>query len=100
MARLRAQPAVPMLQKVGQHLARIEVVHRSALGDLHHDICSGSAMAFASRSMRTVSCSTVGVIPEGQQGGHVMVGLQPHTPSVTTVAAVGTTLGNVSLTAK
>jgi hypothetical protein len=50
--------------------------------------------------MRTVSCSTVGVIPEGQQGGHVMVGLQPHAPSVTTVAAVGTTLGNVSLTAK
>tara|TARA_B100000959_G_C14559796_1_gene451211 strand:- start:141 stop:293 length:153 start_codon:yes stop_codon:yes gene_type:complete len=50
--------------------------------------------------MRTVSSSTVGVIPEDQQGSHVVVGLQPHIPSVTTVAAVGTTLGNVGLTAE
>ena len=73
-------------------------MHRSALGDLHHHVFGGSAVAFPSRSVRTVSCSTVGVIPESQQRGHVMVGLQPHIPSVTTVTTVGTTLGNMGLT--
>lgn len=89
-----------MLQKVGQYFARVEVVHRSALGDLDHHVFGGSAMTFPSRSVRTISCSTVRVIPEGQQGGNVVVGFQPHIASAATVATVGTTLGNVGLTTK
>jgi hypothetical protein len=40
------------------------------------------------------------MVPKGEKGRHVVIGLQPHAAAVTTVAAVGTALGDMGLTTK
>jgi hypothetical protein len=57
-------------------------------------------MALAPRAVGSVAGPAVGVVTKGQQGGDVVVGLEPHAAAVASVTAVGTALWHVSLPAE
>jgi hypothetical protein len=85
------QPAVAVVEQVGEHLAGVQVLDHRALGD--GDLESDSPR-LPCRSLPLPCTPLVGapvrVVAEGQQRGHVAVGDQPDVAALAAVATVGT----------
>ena len=57
-------------------------------------------MALSTRPVGAVAGPPMRMVSKGEKRRDVVIGLQPHAAAVTTVAAVGATLGNMGLTTK
>src|SRR5690606_34753193 len=84
------------VDQVGEDLARL-VLDDGALGHRHLDVGAAPAVALLAHAVGAVLTTAERVVPERQQGRHVVVGDQPHVAAAAAVPAVGTTAGHVGL---
>jgi hypothetical protein len=83
------QPAVTVVQQLGQDLARVQVLHDRAFGDHDLEVGSAAPVLVLALAVDPVGGPPVRVIPVGQQRRHVVVGDEPHVATGATVATVG-----------
>src|SRR5215207_1680204 len=96
---LGGDEAVAGRHQVGQHLA-VAVADDRAHRHLHDDVVAPGAVAALTHAVRAVLGATERLVLERQQRGDVVVGDQDDVAAAPPVAAVGTALGHVGLTAE
>ena len=94
------QPAVAVVQQLGEHLAGVQVGDDGALG--HGDLQRLAALAVEvlALAVDAVAGAAVGVVAERQQRGHVVVGDEPDVAALAAVAAVRSAEGDRTLPAE
>src|SRR5437588_11425790 len=90
-------PPVAGRSQIGQRLA-VLAAHDGALGHLHHRVGTPGSVPALPLAVAALLGPAMGVVPEGQQRGHVPVGHQPHVSAGAAVAAVRAAAGDVGLT--
>ena len=97
-AACRGEPAIAVVDEVGEQRAAVHRSHRGALGH-RDDRCRAPACRGFPCPCRGCRRSPAGgVVAEREQRRHVVVGDQPHVATRAAVAAVGTAPGHVRLT--
>ena len=95
-AALGRQPAIAVVDQVGQQLAR-EVVDRRAHRDMDLEVVAGGAVPALALAVGARTGPAVRMVAKRQQRGDVAVGDQPHVTAGAAVTAVGAAFGHVRL---
>ena len=91
------QPPVPRVVEIGPHGSRHVVAHHRPRWHRDDQIVAPTTVAPLAAAVGAVARLTVRVIPEREQGAHVVVGDQPDVAAASAVAPVGSSAGNVGL---
>ena len=93
----RGQPAVAVVQQLGEHLAVVEVLDDGALRNGDLEIPATTPVEILALAVDAAAGSSVRVIAKRQQRGDVVVGDHPHVAASASVAAVGSSEGDRTL---
>jgi hypothetical protein len=91
-------PPITVVVQLGKDLTGVQIAHHRALGHRYLEALSTSAVEILSLSMHTITSTSVRVISEGEQRGHIVVGNQPDVPTIAAVAAIWATVHHRPLT--
>ena len=98
LAGLSRQPAVAVVKKVDKRFAVCMVEHNGAFRHLHFEVSPPRTVPVATGAMTTVVAFAMGMIAKGQQRRNIAIGDKPYRPTIATIAAVRTTLGDMRFT--
>ena len=87
----RRLEACAVRREIREHLPRVHVTNDGALRHLDDEIFTPPTVEVFAHSVDSVARTTVRMIAEREQRGHVVVGLQPNRSAVASVAPVRTT---------
>ena len=83
------EEAIAVVEQLGQHFVRVEVLHDRALRHLDLERLAAPAVQILALAVNTAAGTTVRMVTEGEQRRHVVIGHQPHVAALAAVAAIG-----------
>ena len=85
------EPAIAVIDQVGEHLARVQVTSHGAFGDMDDQVGPRLAMHVFALAVHAVTGATVRMIAKREQRRDVAVGDEPDVATLSAIAAVGAT---------
>jgi len=97
---LRCEPAVTMVEKIGQRLSARMIEHDGTLRDLDLEVAPPGAVTIAATAMHATLTFAMRMIPKREQRRHISIGNEPDRAPVTAIAAIRAPLRHVGFAPK